>query len=106
MTPEGLDPTAIGGALSILGTMIVVIRLAFNRLDKQDSAWVEIINAAERRAENAEKTLAELRKFVHDASISVEKASRENQDKIDELGEQLREAKLQIQKLQSQDGEK
>jgi multidrug resistance efflux pump len=100
MGAEGLDPLTIGGGLSILATMIVVIRLAFNRLDKQDAAWMELLSAAERRANTAEKTLSELRRFVHEASVTVEKASISNQEKIDNLGDQLREAKLQIQRLQ------
>ncbi len=105
MTWEGLDPTAIGGGLSILATMVIVIRLAFNRLDKQDGAWLELLNAAERRAASAEATLAELRKFVAEASVSLEKTARENRGKIDELTEQLRLAENKIRNLQKE-GEK
>jgi hypothetical protein len=90
---EGMDVTAVGGGLSILTTMLFIIRLAFSRLDKQDAAWMELLSAAERRAVAAETTLAELRK-----SVAVDR------EEIKRLGAELADAKLQIAMLKKPDG--
>lgn len=102
---DGIDPAAIGGGLSIVGAMIFIIRLAFTRLDKQDTAWVELLAAAERRAISAEETLAQLRDDVRANSLAAEDIQKESRNEIARLSEELRIAKLQIQELQERNGE-
>ena len=100
MNLEGLDPAAIGGGLSILATMVVVIRLAFKRLDTQDNAWMELLSAAEKRAIAAETSLTELRKYVSQGLLDVENMKREHIVEIRSLKQELEEAKMQIKELQ------
>jgi hypothetical protein len=85
--------------------MVFVIRVAFHRLDKQDTAWIELLSAAERRAEAAETSLAELRSVVIIEKQGAEELRKDNKAEIRRLAEELKEAKLQIKELQKWNGE-
>lgn len=103
---EGIDLPAVGGGISILGIMAFILRLAFSRLDKQDTAWTDLLEASERRAEAAETTLAELRRTVIADRESTDAFRRQSLLEYALLKQQLEEAKLQILDLQKRDGDK
>ena len=124
MNFEGVPLPTAGGGLAILSVMIIVIRLAFKRLDKQDQGWERLVEAATRRAEiaeqtqseilaattrraeAAERTLAELRQWVLAARTGVIEHQSEMQKEMDTLRSELSQAELQIRELQRWEGDK